>query len=37
MNGTRLNGRIVTRAELQFGDQIGVFDTLMRFDPPNVD
>ena len=37
MNGTRLNGRAVTRAELQFGDQIGVFDTLMRFDPPNVD
>ena len=32
MNGTRINGRAVQRAELQLGDQIAIYDTLIRFD-----
>jgi len=32
MNGTRINGRAIQRAELKHGDQIGVYDTLIRFE-----
>jgi len=32
MNGTRINGRAVQRAELHLGDQIAIYDTLIRFD-----
>jgi hypothetical protein len=32
MNGTRINGRAVRRAELKHGDQIAVYDTLIRFE-----
>ena len=31
MNGTRINGRSVRRAELRFGDELTIYDTNIRF------
>jgi serine/threonine protein kinase len=37
MNGTRINGRVIRRAELKHGDQIGIYDTLIRFESDEDD